>query len=135
MERNFEEHIVERAVLVGLNADCFKLHETATEETLEELEALLETAGGECTAKVLQNRHTPDAHSFIGEGKAEEVRLLIEATGSTMAIFDNELSAGQIRALEEILGVTVLDRSATIPARPLPTICAFMMRMWMTVRI
>ena len=42
MERNFEEHIVERAVLVGLNADCFKLHETATEETLEELNALLE---------------------------------------------------------------------------------------------
>ena len=114
MERNFEEHIVERAVLVGLNADCFKLHETATEETLEELEALLETAGGLCTAKVLQNRHTPDAHSFIGEGKAEEVRLLIEATGSTMAIFDNELSAGQIRALEDILGVTVLDRSALI---------------------
>ena len=114
MERNFEEHIVERAVLVGLNADCFKLHETATEETLEELEALLETAGGFCTAKVLQNRHTPDAHSFIGEGKAQEVRLLIEATASTMAVFDNELSAGQIRALEEILGVTVLDRSALI---------------------
>ena len=114
MERNFEENVIERAVLVGLNADCFKLHETATEETLEELEALLETAGGECTAKVLQNRHTPDAHSFIGEGKAQEVRLLIEATGSTMAIFDNELSAGQIRALEEILGVTVLDRSALI---------------------
>ena len=82
--------------------------------SLEELEALLETAGGECTAKVLQNRHTPDAHSFIGEGKAQEVRLLIEATASTMAIFDNELSAGQIRALEEILGVTVLDRSALI---------------------
>ena len=53
MERNFDEHIVERAVLVGLNADCFKLHETATEETLDELEALLETAGGFCTAKVL----------------------------------------------------------------------------------
>ena len=114
MERNFDEHIVERAVLVGLTAACFKLHETATEETLEELEALLETAGGECTAKVLQNRHTPDAHSFIGEGKAQEVRLLIEATASTMAIFDNELSAGQIRALEEILGVPVLDRSALI---------------------
>ena len=114
MERNFDEHIVERAVLVGLNADCFKLHETTTEETLEELEALLETAGGYCTGQVLQNRHTPDAHSFIGEGKAEEVRLLIEATASTMAVFDNELSAGQIRALEEILGVTVLDRSALI---------------------
>ncbi len=114
MERTFDEHIVERAVLVGLNAACFRLDETATEETLEELEALLETAGGLCTAKVLQNRHTPDSHSFIGEGKAQEVRLLIEATGATMAIFDNELTASQIRALEELLGVTVLDRSALI---------------------
>ena len=101
-------------MLVGLNADCFKKEQTATEETLEELEALLETAGGFCTAKILQNRHTPDAHSFIGEGKAQEVRMLIEATASTMAVFDNELSPGQIRALEEILGVTVLDRSALI---------------------
>ena len=114
MEPNFEKQIQERAVLVGLNADCFTKAQTATDETLEELEALLETAGGFCTAKILQNRHTPDAHSFIGEGKAQEVRMLIEATASTMAIFDNELSPGQIRALEEILGVTVLDRSALI---------------------
>ena len=109
-----QEKIQERAVLVGLNADCFTKEQTATDETLEELEALLETAGGFCTAKVLQNRHTPDSHSFIGEGKAQEVRMLIEATESTMALFDNELSPGHIRALEEILGVTVLDRSALI---------------------
>ena len=104
----------ERAVLVGLNADCFTQSQTATDETLEELEALLETAGGFCTGKILQNRHTPDSHSFIGEGKAQEVRMLIEATASTMAVFDNELSPGHIRALEEILGVPVLDRSALI---------------------
>ena len=114
MESNFDEMIQERAVLVGLNADCFTKAQTATDETLEELDALLETAGGFCTGKVLQNRHTPDAHSFIGEGKAEEVRMLVEATQSTMVIFDNELSPGHIRALEEILGVTVLDRSALI---------------------
>ena len=114
MEDIFDSHVQERAVLVGLNADCFRQDQTATEETLEELEALLETAGGFCTAKVLQNRHTPDSHSFIGEGKAQEVRMLIEATASTMAVFDNELSPGHIRALEEILGVTVLDRSALI---------------------
>ena len=106
--------VQERAVLVGLNADCFTQAQTATDETLEELDALLETAGGFCTGKVLQNRHTPDAHSFIGEGKAQEVRMLVEATASTMVIFDNELSPGHIRALEEILGVTVLDRSALI---------------------
>ena len=114
MEATFEEHVQERAVLVGLNADCFKKDQTATEETLEELEALLETAGGFCTGKVLQNRHTPDSHSFIGEGKAIEVKMLVEATASTMVVFDNELSPKNIRALEEIIGVTVLDRSALI---------------------
>ena len=113
MESNFETQ-QERAVLVGLNADCFTKAQTATDETLEELEALLETAGGFCTGKILQNRHTPDSHSFIGEGKAEEVRMLAEFTEATMVIFDNELSPGHIRALEDILGLTVLDRSALI---------------------
>ena len=113
MESNFETK-QERAVLVGLNADCFKKEQTASDETLDELEALLETAGGFCTGKILQNRHAPDSHSFIGEGKAQEVRMLVEATESTMVVFDNELSPGNIRALEEIIGVTVLDRSALI---------------------
>lgn len=114
MESNLEKAVQERAVLVGLNADCFTKEQTATDASLEELEALLETAGGFCTGKVLQNRHTPDSHSFIGEGKAQEVRMLVEATESTMVVFDNELSPGHIRALEDILGVTVLDRSALI---------------------
>ncbi len=114
MEENLKDTFQERAVLVGLNADCFTQAQTATDETLEELEALLETAGGFCTGKMLQNRHTPDAHSFIGEGKAQEVRMLAEATESTMVVFDNELSPGNIRALEEIIGLTVLDRSALI---------------------
>ena len=114
MEQNFDQAVVERAVLVGLNADCFTEEQTATEDTLEELEDLLETAGGFCTGKVLQNRHTPDSHSFIGEGKALEVKMLVEATASTMVVFDNELSPKNIRALEEIIGVTVLDRSALI---------------------
>ena len=114
MEATFEKKVIERAVLVGLNASCFTEEETATENTLDELEDLLETAGGFCTGKVLQNRHTPDPHSFIGEGKALEVKMLVEATASNMVVFDNELSPGNIRALEEIIGVTVLDRSALI---------------------
>jgi len=113
MESTFET-AQERAVLVGLNAACFTKEKTATDESLEELEALLETAGGFCTGKVLQNRATPDSHSFIGEGKAMEVKMLAEATESTMVIFDNELSPGNIRALEEMIGLTVLDRSALI---------------------
>ena len=114
MEERFDKQTQERAVLVGLNADCFAEEETATESTLDELEDLLETAGGFCTGKVLQHRHTPESHSFIGGGKAQEVRMLAEATQSTMVIFDNELSPGNIRALEEIIGLPVLDRSALI---------------------
>ena len=106
--------VSEKAVLVGLNADCFKPEDTATYETLDELEALLETAGGTCVAKVLQNRHTPDPHSFIGEGKAQEICTLLENSGATLVIFDNDLSPSQIRALEELTGATVLDRSALI---------------------
>ena len=75
---------IDRAVLVGLNADCFTKEETATETTLDELEALLNTAGGECAGKVLQNKHTPDPRSFIGEGKAEEVRQLVLETGANV---------------------------------------------------
>lgn len=106
--------VSERAILVGLNADCFRPEETATYETLDELQALLETAGGICEAKLLQNRHTPDPHSFIGEGKAQELCELLEQTGATLVVFDNDLSASQIRALEDITGATVLDRSALI---------------------
>ena len=106
--------VSEKAVLVGLNADCFKPEDTATYETLDELEALLETAGGTCVAKVLQNRHTPDPHSFIGEGKAQEICTLLENSDANLVIFDNDLSPSQIRALEELTGVTVLDRSALI---------------------
>ena len=109
MEEILRNPVPERAVLVGLNADCFRADQTATDETIEELEALLETAGGFCTGKILQNRHTPDSHSFIGEGKAQEVRMLVEATESTMVIFDNELSPGNIRALEECRELGIND--------------------------
>ncbi|MBQ1410736.1 MAG: GTPase HflX [Oscillospiraceae bacterium] len=108
------ENTIERAVLCGLCADCFKKEEQATEQTLDELEALLETAGGVCVGKVLQNRHAPDPHSFVGEGKAQEIRELAEHHEAGMVVFDNELSPSQIRALEEITGTTVLDRSALI---------------------
>lgn len=109
-----ERHVIERAILVGLNADCFAPEQTATEASLDELAALLEAAGGQCVGRVLQNRHTPDPHSFIGEGKAQEVRALAAQTGAEMVIFDNALSPSQLRALEELTGAVVLDRSALI---------------------
>ena len=91
-----EEHKIERAVLCGLAADCFKKEDQATESSLDELEALLETAGGQCVAKVLQNRHAPDPHSFVGEGKAQEIRELAENNQADMVIFDNAGGAGPI---------------------------------------
>ena len=116
---------IDRAVLVGLNADCFTKEETATETTLDELEALLNTAGGECAGKVLQNKHTPDPRSFIGEGKAEEVRQLVLETGANMVIFDNDLTPSQTRTLEDILkttplrpGTTMRCKSTTRSSRP-----------------
>ncbi len=109
-----EQQKIEKAVLAGLCADVFAPEENATDETLDELEALLETAGGQCTAKVLQNRHTPDPHSFLGEGKVEEIKALLASTEATMLILDNDLSPSQNRALEQMTGVTVLDRSALI---------------------
>ena len=105
MEATFEEHVVERAVLVGLNADCFTKEQTATDETIEELEALLETAGGFCTGKILQNRHTPDAHCFIGEGKALDIVVL----GCKNLEKDGELLSKIAEALQ---GKNVLCMSA-----------------------
>ncbi len=109
-----EKPVMEKAVLAGLSADVFTREEDATDETLDELEALLETAGGQCVAKVLQHRPAPDPHSFFGEGKAEEIRQLIETTEATMLICDNDLTPSQIRTLEDLTHATVLDRSALI---------------------
>ena len=109
-----EKKQIEKAVLVGLSSGIFSREENATQTTLDELEALLETAGGVCTAKVLQNRAAPDPHSFIGEGKVEEVRELLQTTEANMVIFDNDLSPSQQRALEQMTGVMVMDRSGLI---------------------
>ena len=104
----------ERAVLCGLAAACFAPGESSTDVSMAELAALVETAGGEPVAFLVQNRATPDPRSFIGEGKEQELRDLIEANEATLAVFDNELSPSQMRVLSEDLKVKVLDRSGLI---------------------
>lgn len=104
----------DKAILAGLDAAVFSREETATESTLEELKALLETAGGTAVGMLLQARPAPDPHSFLGEGKVEELRQAVEATGANMVIFDNDLSPSQIRTLEDMTGATIIDRSALI---------------------
>ena len=104
----------ERAVIAGLAADSMKIYDRSTEESLDELEALLETAGGVCVGRVLQNRKKPEPRSFIGAGKVKELKELAKANDCTLAVFDNELSPSQMRALTEDLDLRVIDRSSLI---------------------
>ena len=108
------EEIRDKVVLVGLNSPVLKKEENADEATMEELSALVETAGGETEGIVLQNRATPDPRTFIGEGKVAEVKLYCENAGATMVIFDNDLSPSQQRVLTDLLGIQVLDRCGLI---------------------
>lgn len=104
----------ERAVLAGLSAASMDEHERSSEVSMEELAALVETAGGETVAMLMQSRPTPDARSFIGDGKVREMKELIAMNDCDLAVFDNELSPSQMRVLSEELGVKVLDRSGLI---------------------
>ena len=104
----------EKAVIVGLAADSMDPRERSTEESLDELEALLETAGGVCVARALQNRRTPEPRTFIGEGKVKELKEMADSLDCALAVFDNELSPSQMRALTEDLGLRVIDRSSLI---------------------
>ena len=108
-----KEEIRDNVVLVGLNSPVLK-EDSATEESMDELAALVETAGGEAVGIILQNRPSPDPRTFIGEGKVAEVQLYCENTGADMVIFDNDLSPSQQRVLTELLGVQVLDRCGLI---------------------
>ena len=114
MTENQIESKAERAVLVGLSCPGFTAEQDADERTMDELRALAETAGAEAVAMTLQRRPAPEVRTFIGEGKAEEVKLLAEENEATLILFDNELSPSQTRNLEELIGRTVLDRSALI---------------------
>jgi len=105
---------INRAILAGLNAPGLSREENATDESLGELADLLDTAGGTCLATVLQNKSAPDPRTFIGEGKTEEIKELVQSLGADLVIFDNPLSPSQQRVLTETLGVTVMDRSALI---------------------
>ena len=113
-EQKIMEKPRDRAVLAGLNSPKLEKRDNADDATLEELAALVETAGGEVAATVLQNRAAPEPRTFIGEGKVSEIRELVRSEQATMVIFDNDLSPSQMRALTEELGVQVLDRSALI---------------------
>jgi GTPase len=97
----------ERAVLVGLGPGV-------DEDSLDELAALARAAGAEPVGRVVQSRSTPDPATFVGRGKVGEVHDLVHSTDADAVLFDDELSPGQLRNLEERLRVKVVDRTALI---------------------
>jgi GTP-binding protein HflX len=86
----------------------------ADEDSLDELAALARAAGAEPVGRVIQTRSAPDAATFVGRGKVEEIHDLVHATNAETVIFDDELTPGQLRNLEERFRVKVIDRTALI---------------------
>ncbi len=103
----------EKTVLIGLECPVLG-DQSSSESSMDELESLLETAGGVCVARLLQKRPAPDARTFIGKGKAKQVRQLAEDTNAELLIIDNDLAPAQAQALEEETGLRVMDRSGLI---------------------
>jgi len=106
------EKVQERAVLVAVST--YEQSREKTEEYLDELEFLLETAGGVAAGRFIQPLERPNSVTYLGSGKLEELRQYIQAENLDMAIFDDELSATQIRNLEKELECRILDRTNLI---------------------
>ena len=104
--------VVEKVIAVGVI--LANQNSGIAEEHLDELEKLIETAGGVAKAKILARRKTPDAATWIGSGKAEEIGRLVEKERVSLVVFDDDLSPAQTRNLEKIIGTKVIDRSALI---------------------
>ena len=104
----------ERVVLVGVVVRGVPRPEVVAH--LDELAQLVDTAGGEAAARMIQERKSPDAATFIGKGKVGELSALAAEHGARLVVFDDDLSASQVRHLEEALpeGTKVLDRAGVI---------------------
>ena len=108
-----EEMKKEKAVLAGI-FNSSKTDPCATDETMLELAELAKTAGGEVVASVLQPRPAPDAATYFGSGKLEQLRELCENLQASLIICDDELSGSQLRNIEDAVGVRVIDRTTLI---------------------
>lgn len=113
MPQNYNDKSLDcRAVLVALQMRGMTSDEV--EKSLDELERLLDTAGGEVFAKVVQAKDTPDIRTVVGSGKVKEIGELCKDNDIELVIFDCELSPSQIRNLEDGMDVRVIDRSMLI---------------------
>ncbi|ATQ27576.1 ATP-binding protein [Rhodococcus ruber Chol-4] len=110
-EVEYRQLRLERVVLVGVWTGGTAVQ---AEASLAELAALAETAGSQVLEGLIQRRDRPDAATYIGSGKAEELRQVVLATGADTVICDGELTPAQLTALEKIVKVKVIDRTALI---------------------
>lgn len=110
-EVEYRQLRLEKVVLIGLWSSGTL---TDAENSLRELAALAETAGAQVLDGMIQRRAMPDSTSFLGKGKAQELRDLVKALGADTVIADAELAPSQRRALEDIVKVKVIDRTAII---------------------
>jgi|HigsolmetaAR202D_1030399.scaffolds.fasta_scaffold19385_2 GTP-binding protein HflX len=111
-ETLIERSIRERIVIVGVTFPGTDDEET--EASLDELAALIDTAGADVVARMVQRRDHPDHTYFIGKGKAQELHELCLAVDADTVVFDNELTPAQQYNLEKLLGRTAIDRTAVI---------------------
>jgi GTPase len=110
-EVEYRQLRLERVVLVGVWTEGSA---TDADASLAELGALAETAGSEVLEGLIQRRDKPDPSTYIGSGKAQELREVVLATGADTVICDGELSPAQLNALEKAVKVKVIDRTALI---------------------
>ena len=110
-EVEYRELQLEKVVLIGIWGEN-TLQDA--ENSLRELAALAETAGAEVLDGLLQRRYHPDPATFLGKGKAIELQEMVKAIGADTVIADTELAPSQRRALEDVVKVKVIDRTAII---------------------
>lgn len=104
----------ERAVLAGVHTGSLDTLSDTTEETISELARLADTADAEVVGTLIQNKSVIEKATYLGEGKIEELKNACLELSADLVIFDDELSPMQIRNLEELLGIRVIDRSMLI---------------------
>lgn len=104
----------ERVVLVGVHTGSRDELNDCTEESMQELELLAQTAGAEVVAQFVQNRPAVENATYVGEGKAEEIRDFCQHQEIDIIICDDELTGSQVRNLEDFIGIRVMDRSSLI---------------------
>jgi GTP-binding protein HflX len=110
-EVEYRQLRLERVVLIGVWTSGSAVE---AENSLAELAALAETAGSQVLEGLVQRRSTPDPATYVGSGKARELRDIVASSGADTVICDGELTPGQLRQLEDVVKVKVIDRTALI---------------------